>query len=81
MTLVDSSVWIDYFLGVVSPEPDKLDKSASELKCEHGLVFTPYSELCPPYRAFTSLLRGRSAPFDIHRFALRWSTPEHTYVI
>jgi len=26
MTLVDSSVWIDYFRGAVSPETDKLDK-------------------------------------------------------
>ena len=25
MTLVDSSVWIDYFRGVTSPETDKLD--------------------------------------------------------
>jgi predicted nucleic acid-binding protein len=25
MTLVDSSVWIDYFRGVASPETDKLD--------------------------------------------------------
>eukprot|EP00887_Chlorella_sp_A99_P004377 scaffold37.g4377.t1 len=25
MTLVDSSVWIDYFRGTVSPETDKLD--------------------------------------------------------
>ena len=25
MTLVDSSVWIDYFRGVISPETDKLD--------------------------------------------------------
>ena len=25
MTLVDSSVWIDYFRGVILPETDKLD--------------------------------------------------------
>ena len=25
MTLVDSSVWIDYFRGVASPETDRLD--------------------------------------------------------
>ena len=25
MTLVDSSVWIDYFRGKVAPETDKLD--------------------------------------------------------
>ncbi|MCQ4190915.1 type II toxin-antitoxin system VapC family toxin [Methylocystis suflitae] len=30
MILVDSSVWIDYFRGVVSPETDRLDRLLQE---------------------------------------------------
>lgn len=45
------------------------------------LVFLQFSQIFPAYRTFASLLIGRSVPFGIHGFALRWRTPERTYMI
>ena len=41
MILVDSSVWVDYFKGAITPETDKLDRLLSgELLAVGDLILT-----------------------------------------
>jgi predicted nucleic acid-binding protein len=54
MTLVDSSVWIDYFRGVASPETDRLD----------GLLGT--EELMTGDLIVAEVLQGFSAESDFN---------------
>ncbi len=50
MTLVDSSVWIDYFRGIATPESDRLDQLLGT-----DLLFTGDLVLTEVLQGFTSL--------------------------
>ena len=58
MTLVDSSVWIDYFRGIATPESDRLDQLlGTDLLFTGDLVLTEVLQGFTSQTAFDSGLR------------------------
>lgn len=58
MTLVDSSVWIDYFRGIATPESDRLDQLlGTDLLFTGDLVLTEVLQGFTSKTAFDSGLR------------------------
>ena len=58
MTLVDSSVWIDYFRGIATPESDRLDQLlGTDLLFTGDLVLTEVLQGFTSKAAFDSGLR------------------------
>lgn len=62
MILVDSSVWIDYFRGVVTPESDRLDALlGSEPLAIGDIILTEVLQGFPSERDFNQAMRVMSA--------------------
>jgi len=60
--LVDSSVWIDYFRGVVTPESDRLDALlGSEPLAIGDIILTEVLQGFPSERDFNQAMRVMSA--------------------
>ena len=56
MTLVDSSVWIDYLRGTATPQTDKLDALLGVTPLAIGdLIMTEVLQGCPTEREFTTV--------------------------
>lgn len=56
MILVDSSVWIDYLRGTVTPQTDKLDALLGVTPLVIGdLIMTEVLQGCPTGREFTAV--------------------------
>ena len=68
MILVDSSVWIDYFNGVFTPETDHLDAAlGTEVAATGDLILV---EVLQGFRTDADLLRARRAMSNLPYFDL-----------
>lgn len=65
MILVDSSVWIDYLRGNVTPQTDKLDSLLASVPLAIGdLILTEVLQGCPTDKAFNAV-RKSLAPMTL----------------
>jgi len=64
MTIVDSSVWIDYFNGKITTATDKLDEILGV--SEAGLIDLIYMEVLQGFRSQKDFLRAKELFSEIH---------------